>query len=246
MQQKHCRNKILICGIHSCREAVMASSAEILHVYLAEGKKFPEWVNEIDRNIISYVTKDYLNRLVKSDNVVHQGIVIEAIANNFGTIADLKNINCSVAILDNVSDPHNVGAIIRSAAVFGIRAIITHNRSACRISETVSKTSSGGLSYVKIYSVSNIATTIRDLKNYGFWIVALSEKGEKYLHEIDLRGKICVILGSENTGVRRLQLANSDFVAKIPTTPHFSTLNVSNAASITFYEIARQNKFMME
>ncbi len=243
MRQKHYENKVLICGIHSCYEAINTNNTKILRVYLIEDKKYPEWVDKINKNVVRFVTKEYLDRLVKNNDIAHQGIVIEMLSNSFRTISDLKKNDGSIAILDNVTDPHNVGAIIRSAAVFGIKAIIVHNRSACKISETVIKTSSGGLSHVKIYPVSNIATTIKELKSYGFWIVSLSEKGDKYLHEIDLRGKICVILGAEGSGIRRLQLENSDFIAKIPTASYFSTLNVSNAASITFYEIARQNNF---
>lgn len=244
-QKRFQQNKTLICGLHSCKEALKSPSVEVLCVYLIEGKKYPDWVRQIDHKLISYVSKDFLTRIVNNSNLSHQGICMKVHANQVGSVTDLYSMDGSVVILDNVTDPHNVGAIIRSAAVFGIKAIIIHSRSACGISSTVTKTSSGGLNYVTVYSVSNIASTIKELKKCGFWIVALSERGKSYLHEVDLHGKICFIFGAESTGIRRLQLENSDFVAKLPTASYFSTLNVSNAATVAFYELARQNEFKM-
>ena len=244
-QKRFQQNKTLICGLRSCQEVLKSPSAEVLCVYLVEGKNYPDWVQQIDHKLINYVTKDFLTRLVNNSNLSHQDICMETIIKQTCTIPELCSIDGAVVILDNVTDPHNVGAIIRSAAVFGIKGIIIHGRSACGISSTVAKTSSGGLNYVTICPVNNIAATIKELKKYGFWIVALSECGDKYLHEVDLHGKICLIFGSESTGIRRLQMKNSDFIARLPTTSHFSTLNVSNAASIAFYELARQNEFKM-
>lgn len=251
MRTKHYKNNIsnvlkdktLICGLHTCQEALASPSTNVSHVYLIEDKKYPAWVYQIDKSIINYVSKEFLSQLLHTPDIAHQGIAMRIVSNKS---EDLFGINGTIVVLDNVSDPHNVGAIIRSAAVFGIKAIVLHNRSACKITSTVAKTSSGGINHVQICSVPNIATTIKSLKKYGFWVVSLSESGNKYLHEVDLKGKICLILGAENIGVRRLQLENSDFVVKIPTTAHFSTLNVSNAAAIAFYELARQNEFRID
>ncbi len=244
-QKKFQQNKTIICGLHSCHEALKSQSANILCVYLMEGKNYPDWVQKIDRKLVNYVTKDFIMRRVNDDRIAHQWIVMEILNKQSGSIVDLYSANGAIAILDNVVDPHNVGAIIRSAAVFGIKGIIIHSRSACGLSNTVSKISSGGLSYVSVYPVNNIANTIKELKKNGFWVVALSEHGNKYLHEVDLHGKICLVLGAESTGIRRLQLENSDFIAKLPTTSYFSTLNVSSATAVAFYEIARQNEFKL-
>lgn len=244
-RKKFHQNKVILCGLHSCQETLKLNSVDILHVYLIAGKKYPEWVQQIDQKLVNYVSKDFITRLVQNNEIAHQGIAIEALNKPVDLSHKLQLINGPVVILDNVTDPHNVGAIIRSAAVFGIKGVIIHSRSACGVSSTVTKTASGGLNYVRVYPVNNLASTIKELKKYGFWVVSLSECGNKYLHEVDLHGKICLIVGAESTGIRRLQLESSDFIAKLPTTSYFSTLNVSNAAAIAFYEIARQNEFKM-
>ena len=253
----------LIYGLHTCKAALNSNKYIVKTVYLLKGKRYPEWVLQY-KNVIKYLGS--FNSLFNT-KIVHQGIAIEiqslSSSNNLkknsnlkdldlmnlGSMnldsmnLDLKNlrdINEAIAILDNVTDPHNVGAIIRSAAVFGIKAIIMQNRNSCKISGIVAKTASGGLEHVDIYNVTNLSTAIKELKKYGFWIISLAESGDKYLHELDLKGKICLILGSEGKGIRRLQLENSDFIAKLPSTKNFSTLNVSNAAAISFYEVYRQ------
>lgn len=235
-----------IYGLHTCEEAIKSNRYRINKVYLIKkNKEYPRIITEL--NNIIYLDKKQFDSLFEC-SVVHQGVAMEVELHDSPVISDLKNINkdYTVAMLDNITDPHNLGAIIRSAAVFGIKGIILHNRSSCKLSGIAAKAASGGLEHVDIYTVSNLSNTIRDLKNYGFWIYALCESGNKYLHEVDLTGKTCVILGSEGSGIRRLQKENADFILKLPTTKYFSTLNVSNAAAVTFYEIARQHDFNMK
>lgn len=229
-------------GLHTCQEAIRANRYIISRVYLIKNKRYPEFVNKL--NNITYLDKKQFDALFEYQ-VVHQGIVIEAELYNTPLLSDLKNVhdNYTIAMLDNITDPHNLGAIIRSAAVFGIKGIIMHDRSSCKVSGIVAKTASGGLEHVNIYTVSNLSNAIRDLKEYGFWIYALCESGDKYLHELDINGKTCLILGSEGNGIRRLQKENADFLVKIQTINKFSTLNVSNAAAVTFYEVARKYNF---
>lgn len=231
-----------IYGLHTCQEAIQENRYKINKIYLMKNKKYPDIIIK-QKNII-YLDKKQFDELFEYQ-VVHQGIAMEVELYNTHTISDLKNVEDDyiVAMLDNVTDPHNLGAIIRSAAVFGIKGIIIHDRGSCKISGTVAKTASGGLEHVQIYTVTNLSNTIRDLKEYGFWIYALCESGNKYLHEVDITGKTCLILGSEGAGIRRLQKENADFIVKLPTTNKFSTLNVSNAAAVTFYEVARQYGF---
>jgi 23S rRNA (guanosine2251-2'-O)-methyltransferase len=178
---------------------------------------------------------------------IHQGIAVEVEDIRYGDISSLNNAesNCVVTILDGVTDPRNLGAIIRTAIAFGINNIVLTDRSSCKINEVVAKAASGGLEYASIYVVKNLSQAIDKLKSYGFWIVSLCESGMQFLHEIELNGKICLILGAEGNGIRRLPKEKSDFVARLPTKPLFSTLNVSASAAIAFYEITKQNKFSL-
>ena len=231
-----------IYGLHTCEEAIKSNRYRVIKVYLLKNKEYPKIITELSN--ILYLDKKQFDTLFEY-SVVHQGIAMEVELHNTPVLSELKNVkkDYTIAMLDNITDPHNLGAIIRSAAVFGIKGIIIHNRSSCKLSGTAAKAASGGLEHVDVYTVSNLSNTIRDLKEYGFWIYALCESGDKYLHEVDLTGKTCVILGSEGSGIRRLQKEKADLVLKLPTTNRFSTLNVSNAAAVTFYEIDRQYGF---
>ncbi|MDR0942884.1 MAG: 23S rRNA (guanosine(2251)-2'-O)-methyltransferase RlmB [Holosporales bacterium] len=238
---------MLIYGIHACKSAVTLRKQDVLRVYVADNKPIPTWLSRIPKNKLSHVDEIELQRMLPK-NATHQGVAIEIDSVQFRDVTELSSTpkNCVVAILDGVTDPHNLGSIIRSAAAFGVKGIILTERSSCKVTGVVAKTASGGLDRVSIYIVKNLAQTIDILKSYGFWIVAFSERGDKLTHELDLRGKTCIILGSEGSGIRRLQIENADFVTTLPTNPQFPTLNVSIAAAIGFYEVARQNGFGFE
>ena len=229
---------MLIYGIHACKNAV-ESERKVYKAYLLNGKRMPEWMKQYRVEIVD----DFSGMLPK--DAVHQGIALEIDDIQYFDINMLKTSpkNCTVAILDGVTDPHNMGAIIRSAACFGITAIIISDKSSCKITGTVAKSASGGLEHLPVILVTNLSQAIAKLKTFGFWIVSLSERGEKRIDEIDLTGKTCLVLGAEGAGIRRLQIKNSDFLAKLPTLPMFPTLNVSNSAAIAFYETAKQNDF---
>lgn len=224
----------LIYGTHACYSALSNPDIKIIKIYLVKNKTYQH--NITNRKNVVFL--EDLNYLFKDKNTVHQNIAME-IEMNLHEFQP-ENLN-KIAILDNITDPHNFGAIIRSAAAFNIQAIITHDRSSCKLSGTVFKSASGGINFVKVHYVKNLANIIKKLKECGFWITALCEQTDKFLHEIDLTGKTCLILGAEGSGIRQLQIRNADFIAKIPTGESFSTLNVSNAAAIAFYEIFRQN-----
>ena len=229
---------MLIYGIHACKHAIN-SRRQVFKVYILRGKRVPEWMPKSRIEII-----DNFNEILPK-NRVHQGIAMEVEDVRYSDISILQKSPkyCAVAMLDGITDPHNMGAIIRSAACFGITAIIISEKSSCKISGTVAKSASGGLEHISIIIVKNLSQAIEKLKAYGFWIVSLSERGEKRIDEIELGGKTCLVLGSEGAGIRRLQIDHSDFIAKLPTLSAFSTLNVSNSAAIAFYETAKQNAF---
>ncbi len=193
---------------------------------------------------IKVVTKEQLSALVGKD-AVHQGIVldIQPLANlDISDITTQVTQQQLVVVLDCVSDPHNVGAILRSAAVFGASALITTERHSPKESATLAKTACGALEVVPMCVVKNLASTIKELKENGFWCVAFAEEAEKSLEQIDLTGKIALVLGAEGDGLRRLTASMCDFYVRLDAANNFSTLNVSNAAAIALYETFQQQK----
>jgi 23S rRNA (guanosine2251-2'-O)-methyltransferase len=235
-----------IFGVHACQVAFESGKHEIRRVYVQEGRGVPEWLKGFPKSKITYWSLIQFKEAFPKDSVA-QGIAMEIDDAIYSDIEDLADApkNCVVAILDNVTDPHNFGAIIRTAAAFGINGIIISDKGSCKVNGTVAKAACGGLDHTAIYVVKNLAQAIRKLKDYGFWIVSFCERGEKTINEVDLTGRTCLILGSEGDGIRRLQKEASDFVVKLPTAPEFPTLNVSVSAGIAFYEAAKQNNFKL-
>jgi len=176
---------------------------------------------------------------------VHQGIaaLVEPL-----TPPDLLEI-CDAAessgsslllILDQVTDPHNVGAILRSAAAFGAQAVIVTERNAAAESGVLAKSASGALEHVPLVPVTNLARAMVQLKEAGFWCIGLGAEGGETLAEIDLSGRVALVLGAEGSGLRRLTRDNCDKLARLPTQGPIGQLNVSNAAAIALYEVARR------
>lgn len=235
---------MLIYGTHACRSAINVRKDEISKIFIQKGKTIPEWLVDYPQSKIKFIDAFELKNMLPKD-AVSQGIAMEVDELRYSDISELASVpeNCAVAILDSITDPHNLGAIIRSAAAFGIKGIIITEKSSCKINSTVAKAACGGIEHVAIYIVKNLSQTIRELKKYGFWIISFCERGEKFINEIDLTGKTALVLGAEGSGIRRLQKEVSDFIVKLPTKVYFPTLNVSVSAGIAFFETARQNNF---
>ncbi|MFR2966351.1 MAG: 23S rRNA (guanosine(2251)-2'-O)-methyltransferase RlmB [Anaerovoracaceae bacterium] len=142
-------------------------------------------------------------------------------------------------ILDNIEDPHNLGAIMRTAECAGAHGVIIPKRNACGLTETVAKTSAGAIEYVPCIRVSNIVRTIEELKGMGFWIGACDMGGQEY-YKADLNGKLAVVIGSEGAGIGRLVKDNCDFTVSMPMRGRINSLNASNAAAVLMYEVRRQ------
>lgn len=181
------------------------------------------------------------------DHAVHQGIALEVEplpSLDIYEILDSVKEEPSVlfAMLDQVTDPHNVGAILRSAATFGIKALIVPEHSTPTLASPVlAKTASGALEHVPMIEIVNLNKTIEALKKNDFWIIGLDEEGQKTIAQEDLKGRYVLVIGAEGKGLRRLVCESCDLLLKLPTSPDFTTLNVSNAAAIAFYEFYRQN-----
>jgi len=190
----------------------------------------------ISKHKYEIVDKDFLTKKL-GVNSIHQGItaMVQSIFSNNIDDIDLTKNNCRIAILDQITDPQNIGSIIRSAASFEIDAIILPNDNTPNENATIAKTSSGSLEFVKIIKVVNLNKTMEYLKKQGFWIIGFDSDSKEYLTKEVLSNKVVMVLGSEDTGLRRLTKETCDYLVKIPISKQVESLNVSNAASIAFY-----------
>lgn len=192
---------------------------------------------------IEQAEKDELDRLCKSKG--HQGAVAFAAAHSFASMKDIYaraeagGEDALIVILDEIEDPHNLGAIMRSAECAGACGIIVSKHNSCGLTETVAKTSAGAIEYMPCVQVTNIAKTIDELKKDGFWIAACDMNGSVYT-EADMRGKLAIVIGNEGKGIRQLVKSKCDFVISIPLLGQINSLNASNAAAIIMYEALRQ------
>lgn len=175
---------------------------------------------------------------------VHQGVVIDASPLPDLGIEDLCNelageTSAVIVALDQVTDPHNVGAILRSAAAFGARAVVVTERHAPETTGVLAKSASGALEAVPLIRVTNLSRALTDLQQNGFWSVGLAESGPSTLAKLNLTGKTVLVMGAEGSGLRRLTMERCDAIARLPTGGPVGSLNVSNAAAVALYEVAR-------
>lgn len=193
------------------------------------------------KTIIKTVDKAKLDEMSESKH--HQGVIALISGYEYYELDDVLSESSSGSrcflILDEIEDPHNFGAIIRTAESVGIDAIIIPKRRSAQVNATVEKTSAGASSYVKIVRVANLAQAIDKMKKSGIWIYSLDMDGQSYL-KTDLKGDIALVVGNEGRGISRLIKEKSDFVLSIPMKGKIQSLNASVAASVLMYEVVRQ------
>jgi 23S rRNA (guanosine2251-2'-O)-methyltransferase len=143
-------------------------------------------------------------------------------------------------VLDQVTDPHNVGAVLRAAAAFGAEAVVVASHDAPPISGALAKAASGAVERIALIRVVNLARALAQLKAAGFWVCGLDETAAAPLAALDLGERVALVLGSEGSGLRRLVRAGCDYLARLPTSPRQPTLNVAGAAAVALYELARR------
>lgn len=193
--------------------------------------------------IINFVDKERLDRLAGTGH--HQGVVAQAAAYEYAEVEDIlkaakdKGEAPFIFILDEIEDPHNLGAIIRTANQAGAHGVIIPKRRAVGLTATVAKTSAGAINYTPVAKVTNISKTIEDLKKQGMWFVCADMDGTT-MYDLNLTGPIGLVIGNEGSGVGRLVKEKCDFVAFIPMKGDIDSLNASVAAGVLAYEIVRQ------
>ena len=193
--------------------------------------------------IINYVSKERLDQL--SETRAHQGVIAQVAAYEYSTVEEIlaraeeKGEPPFLILLDNVEDPHNLGAIIRTANLAGAHGVIIPKRRAVGLTSTVAKTSAGAINYTPVAKVTNIVRTIEELKEKGIWFVCADMGGET-MYDLDLTGPMGLVIGNEGEGVSRLVKETCDFVASIPMKGDIDSLNASVATGVLAYEIVRQ------
>ncbi|RHA46286.1 23S rRNA (guanosine(2251)-2'-O)-methyltransferase RlmB [Blautia obeum] len=193
--------------------------------------------------IINYVSKERLDQL--SETRAHQGVIAQAAAYEYSTVdeilarAEEKGEPPFLILLDNVEDPHNLGAIIRTANLAGAHGVIIPKRRAVGLTSTVAKTSAGAINYTPVAKVTNIVRMIEELKEKEIWFVC-ADMGGEIMYDLDLTGPMGLVIGNEGEGVSRLVREACDFTASIPMKGDIDSLNASVAAGVLAYEIVRQ------
>lgn len=196
--------------------------------------------------MVKFVKKERLDQL--SETGKHQGVIAMAAAYAYAEVEDIlaaarkKGEPPFVFLLDNVEDPHNLGAIIRTANLAGAHGVIIPKNRAAGLTATVARTSAGALNYTPVAKVTNMARTIEMLKKEGLWFVCADMDGT-VMYDLDLKGPIGLVIGNEGEGVSKLVKEKCDFIASIPMKGNIDSLNASVAAGVLAYEIVRQRNF---
>lgn len=194
--------------------------------------------------VVTYCDRRKLDTM--SQTGAHQGVVAMAAAREYSSISDILDLAKErgeaplIVICDEITDPHNLGAILRTAECAGAHGVIIPKRRNSGLTAVVAKASAGALEYVPVARVSNLTSAIKTLKDNGVWIYGTAADGAAPLYQTDLTGPVAIVIGSEGTGMGRLVSESCDFMVSIPMKGQINSLNASNAAAILLYEAVRQ------
>ena len=238
-------------GIHAVREALEAGSA-FDRIVVAKGRQDSR-VEEIvqlarSRGIaVRFEDRGQLDRLANTRD--HQGVVAIAAARAAVTLEDIlasasqaKSLRGLIVLLDGVEDPHNLGAIIRTALAAGAHGVVIPERRAAGLTDAVARASAGALAHLPVAKVTNLARAMEDLKEAGYWLVGLDEAADKSYGDVDYTPPTGIVLGGEGGGLHELTRKHCDFVVSLPTTGPVKSLNVSVAAGVVLFEAVRQRR----
>ena len=241
----------VVYGLNPVRE-LLRSEAEVAELWLAEGGTRGAAFAELERLArradakVRAAPRAKLDRLAGTDR--HQGVVAVVADFRYAELDELlaaaqaSGRPALLVVLDGVEDPHNLGAIIRSAHALGAHGVVIPKDRAVGVTPAAAKASAGAVERCPVARVTNVAKTIEALKEGGVWSVALAADGDRPLREIDLKGPIALVLGSEGEGLRPLVRKTCDLAANIPMTGEIDSLSVSASAAVALYEAARQRR----
>jgi 23S rRNA (guanosine2251-2'-O)-methyltransferase len=238
-------------GIHAVKEALEAGRA-FDRIVIARGRQDTRVEKIVQlargRNIsVRFEDRSQLDRLADSKD--HQGVVALAAARAPATLEDvLAAANAGaghgskglIVLLDGVEDPHNLGAIIRTALAAGAHGVVIPERRAAGLTDTVERASAGALSHLPVAKVTNLVRTMEELKEAGYWLIGLDESADKSYTEADYTSPVGIVLGGEGKGLHELTRKRCDFVVSLPTKGPVKSLNVSVAAGVVLFEVLRQ------
>ena len=238
-------------GRNAVQEALRAGTA-IDKVYLARGEREDRVLGRIAARARAagavVVECDRRKLDAMSQTHSHQGVIAVAAARDYATVEEIlaaareRGEAPLVVVCDEISDPHNLGAIIRTAECAGAHGVVIPKRRSAGLTAVVAKTSAGAVSYLPVARVPNIPALLAELKEAGLWVFGAAAEGEQTLYEADLRGPVALVIGSEGDGMSRLARERCDVLVRIPMAGHISSLNASAAAAILLYEAVRQRR----
>ena len=246
------KTSFLIAGKHAVTEALKNPHRKVSKVFLTEDSKKTLYKNNQNFNLLKsiklyYKNKKELDRLCSKDQISHQGLIAEVEHSNDINLKDYlkategKN-NILLVALENVTDPRNIGSIIRSATSFNVDGLIIKKKSFPSESKLLYKSASGSMEHMKIFEVSNINTTLKYLKTKNFWVCAFDKDGKKDFTRHNWDGNNVLLFGSEGYGLNFQTKKNSDFLLKISISEKIESLNISNSAAVIFHYISNFRK----
>ena len=236
----------ILVGIHAVAEAIKAYPDRIERICIERGQKNPrvqEIIKEAQQRHVrtSFEEKSWLDR--KAEGARHQGILCyaaEVDTLDSEEILEQAGTPGLLVVLDGIEDPHNLGAILRSAEAAGADGVFLPRHRTAGLSATVAKASAGAVSHIKVARVPNIAQLVESVKKRGYWVVGLDAASDLSIWETDLSGPVVLVVGNEGSGLHRLVREKCDFVVSLPIHGKVSSYNVSVAAGIALYEVLRQ------
>ena len=243
------KSSFFIIGQHAVIEALRNPKRKVLRDFLTEESKKNIHRKSPKKNLLSDVkvyfkTKKELDKYSTKENLLHQGYVAEIEHLEPPVLKDFikENNNITLVCLDSVTDPRNIGSLIRSAAAFGVDGIIIKERNFPSDSKLMFKAASGAIEYINIFEVSNINSTLKNLRDKNFWVYGFDGNGEKNFTDIEWKGNNILLFGSEGSGMHQHTSKYADFLVKIDIDKKIESLNISNSAAIVFHHLSYLKK----
>ena len=231
---------IIITGKNTILEAIKVNH-KIYEIYLLKGSNKELLSLAEEKQIkVKELDKFNLNKVLPPNNQGIGALVEDYTYQSLDDAINIEKKNKVFIILDSLEDPHNLGAILRSADAFLVDAIIIPKNRSVKLNSTVAKVSTGAIEHVNVVEVTNLTRTIKKLKDNGFWVVGTDASTDKTIHDIDIDTNLCVVIGNEGKGISRLVKENCDYIVKIPMNGHVNSLNASVSAALVIYEIYRK------